>query len=193
MHGIFTLMSAPSVLLHEFSILRKHKLCWQLPLQCPQAAVWSTEAAGSKGNSWTAVLLSSDVWGETPDSICKVRSTWPASLTLWESWTKPHPLDLTSWDEQLFDDHDDKRLELMPPFSLWLSLQKTQCQPDLARKSPTGRASEAWRQHYFCRQQHPISNLGLLQQTSHTEVCREANKKCMKKSHCVAHRSLITN
>lgn len=50
-------------------------------------------------------------------------------------------------------------MELMTPFSLWQTLQKIQRRPGLARRSPTGWASEALRQHHFCRQQHPISNL----------------------------------
>lgn len=126
--------------------------------------MWSSEAAGSNGDSQTAVLLSSEVWGETLDTICKVRTIWTASLALWEPWTKPHPLDLTSWDEQLFDDHCDYQWSSWSQWSSWLhslwqTLQKIQHRPGLARRSPMGWASEALRQHHFCRRQHPISNL----------------------------------
>lgn len=186
-------MSAPSVSLYEFSILRKHELYWQLLLLHLWAPARSAEAAGSKGDSQTIVaaqfrclrrLLIQFAKEKQPDLPIWLYGNLEPNLTPW---------DFTCWDLQLSDVHKDKKMEGNDSVLTVMKSSQDATSARVGYKSSTGGTSEAgrWRDDITDRRYCWSTKRNLKYFSKHiTEACTKA-KKCMKKSHCIAQRGLI--
>lgn len=137
-------------------------------------------------------LLHSDFWEETPDAICKVKTTKLANLALWEFWTKshslgPHLLELaTLWcSRRQKMEANNSVLTVMKSsedkMSAWAGCKKSNRRSLRGREMPSVTGDAAGLQNKIWNTQASPSHRSLYE--SH---------KCIKWNHCIAHRGLIT-